>query len=109
MLPISAQAEMAGQRISLEVARTLQEQATGLMYRTSLADDRGMLFSFDPPQPVNFWMKNVKISLDMVFLRDGEVIEIAANVPPCTTSPCPTYGPQSLIDQVIELRGGTSR
>ncbi len=106
MLPISAQAEMAGQRISLEVARTLQEQATGLMYRTSLADDRGMLFSFDPPQPVNFWMKNVKISLDMVFLRDGEVIEIAANVPPCTTSPCPTYGPQSLIDQVIELRGG---
>jgi uncharacterized membrane protein (UPF0127 family) len=106
MLPISAQAEMAGQRISLEVARTPQEQAMGLMYRTSLAPDRGMLFSFEPPQPVNFWMKNTIIPLDMVFLRNGEVKAIAANVPPCTTTPCPTYGPGTEIDQVIELRGG---
>jgi uncharacterized membrane protein (UPF0127 family) len=108
MLPISAQAQMAGQRIMLEVARTPQQQAMGLMYRTSLAPDRGMLFSFDPPQPVSFWMKNTIIPLDMVFLRDGEVKAIAVNVPPCTTTPCPTYGPQSevLIDQVIELRGG---
>ncbi|MBD0361325.1 MAG: DUF192 domain-containing protein [Coleofasciculus sp. C3-bin4] len=108
MLPISAQAQMAGQRIMLEVARTPQEQAMGLMYRTSLAPDRGMLFSFDPPQPVSFWMKNTIIPLDMVFIRDGEVKAIAANVPPCTTTPCPTYGPQVevLIDQVIEIRGG---
>jgi hypothetical protein len=108
MLPISAQAQMAGQRIMLEVARTPQEQAMGLMYRTSLAPDRGMLFSFDPPQPVSFWMKNTIIPLDMVFIRDGEVKVIAANVPPCTTTPCPTYGPQVevLIDQVIEIRGG---
>jgi hypothetical protein len=106
MLPIAAEAEIAGQRILLEVTRTPQEQAMGLMFRTSLAADRGMLFSFDPPRPVSFWMKNVKIPLDMVFLRDGEVKGIAANVPPCTTSECPTYGPRSPIDQVIELRGG---
>jgi uncharacterized membrane protein (UPF0127 family) len=108
MLPISAQAQMAGQRIMLEVARTPQQQAMGLMYRTSLAPDRGMLFSFDPPQPVSFWMKNTIIPLDMVFIRDGEVKAIAANVPPCTTTPCPSYGPQVevLIDQVIEIRGG---
>jgi hypothetical protein len=97
---------MAGQRISLEVARTSQEQAMGLMYRTSLAPDRGMLFSFNPPQPVNFWMKNTLIPLDMIFLRNGEIQAIAPNVPPCTTTPCPTYGPQVPIDQVIELRGG---
>src|SRR4028118_252153 len=109
MLPISAQAEMAGQLISLEVARTPQEQAMGLMYRTSLAPDRGMLFSFEPPQPVNFWMKNTLIPLDMVFLRDGQVKAISANVPPCTSDPCPGYGPndpKQLIDQVIELRAG---
>ncbi len=106
MLPITAQAQMAGQRISLEVTRTPQEQAMGLMYRTSLADDRGMLFSFVPPRPVSFWMKNTKIPLDMVFLRNGEVKAIAANVPPCTAEPCPSYGPQIPIDQVIELRGG---
>ncbi len=106
MLPISATAEMAGQQISLEVARTPQEQAMGLMYRTSLEPDRGMLFSFDWPQPVSFWMKNTKIPLDMVFLLKGEVKAIAANVPPCTADPCPSYGPKTAIDQVIELRGG---
>ncbi len=108
MLPISALTEIGGQRIMLEVAQTPQQQQMGLMYRTSLAADRGMLFPFEPPQPVSFWMKNTKIPLDMVFLRDGQVKAIKVNVPPCTTNPCPTYGPESqtLIDQVIELRAG---
>jgi uncharacterized protein len=67
-----------------------------------------MLFTFDPPQPVSFWMKNTKIPLDMIFLQGGKVIAIVAEAPPCTTTPCPTYGPDQPvpIDQVIELRGG---
>lgn len=106
-LPISAKATIAGQVIQLEVARTPEQQATGLMYRTSLAADRGMLFPFDPPRQVGFWMKNVEINLDMIFLRDGEVKEIAANVPPCEETPCSTYGPaRTAVDSVIELRGG---
>jgi uncharacterized membrane protein (UPF0127 family) len=106
VLPISAQVQIANQLISLEVANTPQEQAMGLMYRTSLADDRGMLFAFNPPQPVGFWMKNTKIALDMIFLSNGQVKAIEANVPPCNETPCPTYGPKEIIDQVIELRGG---
>ena len=106
-LPMSAIAIIAGTPIALEVAKTPQQQATGLMYRMSLAKNRGMLFPFDPPQSVSFWMKNVAINLDMIFLRDGKVQAIEANVPPCTTLPCPTYGPDAtLVDQVIELRGG---
>ncbi|MEP0796035.1 DUF192 domain-containing protein [Trichocoleus sp. DQ-A3] len=105
-LPISAKATMAGQVIQLEVARTPQQQQMGLMYRTSLADDRGMLFLFNPPQPINFWMKNTLIPLDMVFMLDGVVKEIVADVPPCKTSLCPTYGPNTPVNQVIELRGG---
>jgi uncharacterized membrane protein (UPF0127 family) len=105
-LPISAQVEIFDQTIQLEVARTASQQALGLMYRDSLPENQGMLFPFNPPRPVRFWMQNVKISLDMVFLRDSEVKAIAANVPPCTSNPCPTYGPNTLIDQVIELRGG---
>ncbi|NJO42595.1 MAG: DUF192 domain-containing protein [Cyanobacteria bacterium CRU_2_1] len=106
MLSISAEAIVGNQVIQLEVARTPQEQAMGLMFRSVLPDDRGMLFPFEPPRSVNFWMKNVPVALDMVFLRDGEVKAIAASVPPCDTNPCPTYGPQTPIDQVIELRSG---
>lgn len=106
-LPISAQAQIGDRLISLEVASTRQQQATGLMGRTSLADDRGMLFEFKPPQNVSFWMKNVRIPLDMIFLRDDKVKAIASSVPPCTAEPCPTYGPDdTTIDRVIELRGG---
>lgn len=105
-LPVSAQVIVAGRTIGLEVARTQQQQAMGLMYRTVLADDRGMLFQFQPPQPVKFWMKNTLIPLDMIFLQNGKVEAIAAAVPPCTEEPCPTYGPNTAVDQVIELRGG---
>lgn len=105
-LPISAQATIAGSTIRLEVARTPSEQAIGLMHRTTLADDRGMLFPFEPPQTVSFWMRNVSIPLDMIFIRDGEVQAIAASAPPCTTNTCPTYGPETAVNQVIELRGG---
>jgi len=104
-LPISAVATTPnGTQIQLEVAQTAQQQAMGLMYRPALPDNRGMLFDFASPQPVSFWMKNVPVSLDMVFLRKGIVQYIASSVPPCTQEPCPTYGPKTLIDQVIELR-----
>ncbi len=108
LLPVTAQAVMGGEVIGLEVAETSQQQATGLMYRTQVPADRGMLFPFDPPRSVSFWMRNVPISLDMVFLQQGEIVAIAADVPPCTSDPCPTYGPEAgqLVDQVIELRGG---
>ena len=105
-LPISAYITIAGRKLELEVARTQQQQAMGLMYRTSLADNRGMLFVFNSPQQTKFWMKNVRIPLDMIFLRNGKVQAIAASVPPCNTKNCPTYGPDSAIDRVIELRGG---
>lgn len=108
MLPIGAIATISGAEIQLEVTRTPVQQAMGLMFRPALPDDRGMLFSFDPPRPVSFWMKNVPVDLDMIFLRDGVVMAIAANVPPCSSDPCPTYGPGGLveIDRAIELRGG---
>lgn len=106
MLPISAQASFSGQTINLEVAQTPLEQAMGLMFRTELPDNQGMLFTIDPPRIVNFWMRNVFINLDMVFLRNGEIQAIFSNLPPCETEPCPTYGPNTPVDGVIELRGG---
>lgn len=106
-LPISARAIFPnGSQIDLEVAQTPQQQAMGLMYRPALPKNQGMLFQFSSPQAVSFWMKNVPVPLDMVFLRRGVVQKIISAVPPCTTDPCPTYGPRTQIDQVIELRSG---
>jgi len=105
-LPIAAVTTIAGRKISLEVARTPTEQATGLMHRDTIADDRGMLFVFEPARPVGFWMKNVRFPLDMIFLENGQVKAIAPAVPPCQSEPCPTYGPETPVNQVIELRGG---
>jgi uncharacterized protein len=107
-LPVSSQFTINGKTVLLEVARTAQEQSTGLMNRTELANNRGMLFVFSPPRPVSFWMKNTLIPLDMVFVSNGVVKYIGNSITPCQADPCPTYGPEPRtdIDGVIELRGG---
>lgn len=106
-LPISAVATIPdGTQIQLEVTLTPKQQAMGLMYRPALPDNRGMLFTFPSPQAVSFWMKNVPVPLDMVFMRKGVIQYVEASAPPCVKEPCPTYGPRTLIDQVIELRSG---
>ncbi|WP_330202816.1 DUF192 domain-containing protein [Cyanobacterium sp. Dongsha4] len=108
-LPVNAILSINDQQIELEVAQTPEQQQLGLMFRTDLPADRGMLFPFEPPMIVNFWMKNVFISLDMLFIRDGVVQNIAHNVPPCTKEPCPLYNSEVEIDQVIELAGGRAK
>gem|GEM_PF-373902 len=109
-LPISAIATTQGStQIQLEVARTAAQQELGLMYRPALPDNRGMLFVFSAPQPVSFWMKNVPVPLDMVFLNGGVVKYIQASAPPCPSLPCDDYGPSTPIDQVIELRSGRAQ
>lgn len=109
ILPIEAEARIGSEIIQLEIAKTSEQQSLGLMYRTSLPANRGMLFNFSPPKITTFWMKNVIIYLDMIFLYKGEIKYIEANVPPCSQDPCATYGPEAtLIDQVIELRANRS-
>lgn len=106
-LPITAKVILGGEEIFLEVAETPAQQALGLMYRDALPPDRGMVFPMRRPRPVRFWMMNVPVALDMLFIYQGRVQAIAAAVPPCPVAPCPTYGPdQLLVDHVIELRAG---
>jgi len=107
LLPITAIAEIKGERFDLEVAQTPDQQALGLMFRSALPDNRGMLFPFSSPRRTRFWMKDVPVPLDMVFLRNEKVVAIAPEAPPCPAEPCPTYGPDDqLVDQVLELRSG---
>ncbi len=78
----------------------------GLMYRTKLAPDRGMIFPFDPPRDASFWMRNTLIPLDMIFVRaDGSIANIAANTVPYSEEPVPSDGP---VAAVLEIAGGRS-
>lgn len=75
-------------RFDVELAVTPQDRARGLMFRESLPSQSGMLFVFDPPQPVAFWMKNTLIPLDMIFLdQTGTVIKVHANAVPGDLTP----------------------
>lgn len=90
----------------VEVARTPQEQARGLMFRQSLAPDRGMLFPYDPPQPASFWMKDTLIPLDIIFIGpDRRISGIAANTVPLSLESVPAPGP---VSAVLEIAGGRS-
>ena len=90
---------------TVEVARTPEEQQRGLMFRESLAADRGMIFPYDPPQPVAFWMKNTLIPLDMIFIRaDGTIANIETAVPLSLDS-VPSAGNAAAV---LEIAGGRS-
>lgn len=93
-------------RFTVEVASTAEQQAMGLMYRTKLAPDRGMIFPFDPPRDASFWMRNTLIPLDMIFVRaDGSIANIAANTVPYSEEPVRSEGP---VAAVLEIPGGRS-
>jgi uncharacterized protein len=65
---------VGGVSLKAEVAEDEQSRATGLMFRDSLSEERGMLFIFDQPHQVSFWMKNTKIPLSIAFLENDQVI-----------------------------------
>ena len=93
-------------RFTVEVARSPEEQAQGMMNRQSLDPDRGMLFPYDPPEMASFWMKNTLIPLDMIFIRaDGTIARIEENVAPLSLEPVPAGEP---VAAVLELAGGRS-
>jgi uncharacterized membrane protein (UPF0127 family) len=103
-VPLTVQSGTGLHRFTVEVARTPEEQARGLMYRRSLADDRGMVFPYDPPRSVGFWMKNTYIPLDIIFIRpNGRIARIAANTTPLSLEPVSSVEP---VSTVLEIRGG---
>ena len=91
---------------TVEVARTAEEQAQGLMNRQSLGPDRGMIFPMDPPRDASFWMKNTLIPLDLIFVRaDGTIARIEENAVPLSLEPIMSMEP---VAAVLELAGGRS-
>ena len=91
-------------RFNVEIADTEEERARGLMFRPSLADDHGMLFDFNPPEAVSFWMHNTMISLDIIFIgTDGRILNIADHATPYSDASIPSAG---VARGVLEIGGG---
>lgn len=88
----------------VENARTSLQQEKGLMFRTKLADNAGMIFPFPDVRRASFWMKNTVIPLDIIFIRaNGTIESIAENAIPYSTDPMSSGEP---VTAVLELRGG---
>lgn len=109
-LPVSDLTIMtaSGERrdFAVEVARTSEEHAIGLMFRHELADEAGMLFLFPAPRRASFWMRNTYIPLDLIFIGpDGRIESIQPNATPHSLKPIQSKG--SVI-AVLEIAGGLS-
>ena len=104
VIPLTITQNGKTHRFRVEVARTSAEQAQGLMFRTELGPQDGMIFPSATPQFRSFWMKNVVIPLDLLFIgADGFVSNIAANTVPYSEDSIPSDGP---VVAVLELAGG---
>lgn len=104
LLPVTIRTATGDRVLHVEVARTDPEQARGLMFRSSLPDDGGMLFPFDTPRPAAFWMKDTDIPLDMLFVRaDGSIARIAAETVPQSLDTVESGEP---VIAVLEIGGG---
>jgi hypothetical protein len=96
-------------RVEVELARTVEEKVRGLSGRPALKSGHGMLFVYDRPEPVSIWMKDMRFSLDIVWIREGRIVHIEKQAPPLLPS-----GPEqiytALADLVLEVPAGyTSR
>ena len=89
---------------SVEVADTPEAQARGLMFRTDLGDNEGMIFPYDGTRAQSFWMKNTPLPLDIIYIGpDRRISNIAAETEPYSLDPVYSVGP---VLGVLELRGG---
>ena len=104
LVPLTVQSGDQTHLFTVEVADTAEEQGRGLMFRTELAPDRGMIFPFSRVRIASFWMKNTVIPLDIIFIRnDGTIESIAANTVPYSLESVSSGEP---VAAVLEIAGG---
>jgi len=93
----------------VEMAQTPQQKQTGLQGCLYLPAGRGMIFPFDAPLQRTFWMKDCKISLDILFFQKGKLIDYVDAAPPCEDADCPVYPSALPADMVVELQAGSRK
>jgi uncharacterized membrane protein (UPF0127 family) len=102
-VPLTIHSSTGVHRFTVQVAATEEQQERGLMFYRSLGPDQGMIFPYDPPQEVSFWMENTLIPLDIIFIRPDGTIARITNAKPLDRTPLPSG---ATIGAVLEIRGG---
>jgi uncharacterized protein len=92
-----------GSELSIEVAEDFTARQRGLMFRTEMDDDRGMLFVFEETQPVVFWMKNTPLPLDLVFIGEDGLVKAVLPGEPYSTD---GISPGVPVRFVLEVKRG---
>lgn len=104
VIPLSVTSANGVHPFRVELAKGRFDQAKGLMFRTEMGADEGMLFPLDPPRPASFWMKNTVIPLDIIFIGPNRrVLNVAASTVPYSEDPIPSEGDAAAV---LELVGG---
>lgn len=101
-----------GTVVKAEVNMTTIDMGRGMMFRDSFPEGRAMLFIHSTPNKYQYWMYQVKIPLDIVWLDSTRrVVEIVESAPPCLTksSECPLHGGTEMATYVVEFPGGYAR
>lgn len=99
---------LRGQTFRVEVADSQAKSELGLGKRDSLPADHGMYFPFPAAQYWVFWMKDMRFPIDIVWIRDGKVVDVSPDVPVDKLLPLKTYSPVEPADAVLELNAGTA-
>jgi uncharacterized membrane protein (UPF0127 family) len=96
-----------GYRLQVEIADTKTQRERGLMHRTQLGADAGMLFVYPDQDIRGVWMKNTRLALDVLFLSaDGKVVSILPNLAPCAADPCRAYSSMARARYMLEANSG---
>jgi hypothetical protein len=105
-----AEVEISGKTFLVEVADEEKERNKGLSGRKTLGEDEGMLFIFETPTTPVFWMKDMEIPIDIVWISEGKIVGWVPNVlpePGVKDENLSIYTPSQSVDMVLELSAGT--
>lgn len=109
--PKTANLQINGSLIKVEIADTADRRSKGLGGRESLGENEGMLFIFEKSDKYPFWMKGLKFPLDFVWIKDDAVVDVLENAlppqPNQSDSDLPIYSAKEPINKVLEVNAGT--
>ena len=105
--PLTIVTEEGTHEFLVDEAKTLDQQARGMMFRETMDADTGMIFEFEEPKVATIWMKNTSIPLDILFVRsNGKILKIEHSHQPYTLR---STSSEAVVAAVVELKGGESK